>query len=221
MFDPSLYLVVNPLQCANADPLQTALEAVDGGVTAVQLRNKPAMGARHFEALVDAAVSKLKAQDIPVIVNDDVELARRCAAQGVHLGQSDLPAPQARQMLGEAALIGITVRSAQDVHRTSIDDVDYVSVGGVFATRSKSDAGSPIGTGMLGELVALIRSRNSNVPVIAISGINSANIEQVLATGISGIAAVSAICQAASPKDAASQLRRRIDEYRRNAGAQS
>ncbi len=218
-FDPTLYLVINPDQCVSANPVSTALLAALGGVTAIQLRNKSAMSDCAFEKLVRSVITELAHLSTPIIVNDDIETARRTGADGIHLGQSDAPVAQARKLLGESAIVGITIRSLEDIANTPIEAVDYVSIGGVFSTRSKHDAGTPIGVSALCELVSHVRELNEDMPVIAISGINASNIDQVLETGVSGIAVVSAVCQADCPERAARELREHIDNFRTGKGA--
>lgn len=212
MFDPTLYLVINPGQCRNGDAVETAIEAIRGGVTAVQLRNKPPD--HDFQKLAKSAVEKIAPAGVPVFINDHVDIAQRCLANGVHLGQSDMPAQEARERLGAGALIGITIRTQMEARSAPLEHVDYVSIGGVYPTVSKSDAGDPIGPDMLRQLAGIIRLRRADVPVIAISGINENTIGEVLDAGVSGVAVISAICAAASPRDAAMRLRRRIDEHR-------
>ena len=117
------------------------------------------------------------------------------------------------RMLGEKAVIGITVRNLDEVRNSALDLVDYVSIGGVFATKSKLDAQDPIGTEQLQHLVDAVRNCNSRIPIIAISGINQSNLFDVLSTGVSGVAVVSAICEADSPELAAKQLRKYISKF--------
>ena len=212
MIDPTLYLVINPNQCVSATPVETALQAVRSGVTTVQLRNKSGAD-KHFKSLVVSTMEAIKPLGATVIVNDHVEVALELNTDGVHIGQGDMPVEQTRKMLGDKAVIGITVRNLDEVRNSALDLVDYVSIGGVFATKSKLDAQDPIGTEQLQHLVDAVRNCNSRIPIIAISGINQSNLFDVLSTGVSGVAVVSAICEADSPELAAKQLRKYISKF--------
>lgn len=212
MIDPTLYLVVNPEQCVNRDAVATAVDAARGGVTAVQIRCK-----NHAEeeiyALVAEAALRLAEFNVPVIVNDDVSVAAKSEAAGVHVGQQDTHVSQVRKVLGADACIGVTVRSSKEVLNTPLEQVDYVSVGGVFPTVSKASSEQPIGIERLREIVQLVKQNAPEMPVIAISGINGDNLDAVLNTGVCGVAVVSAICESDSPKIAARQLKDHIEAY--------
>ncbi len=207
--DPSLYLVINPDQCASRDPVQTAVEAVQGGATAVQIRAKGAPRASVIDLAqqISAAVRNDRAA---VFVNDLADLDPRTAIDGVHLGQSDTPVTAARRRLGSHFLIGLTVRSMSEAAAAPLSEIDYVSIGGVFPTRSKTDADRPIGLDKLSEIASAIRARDANIAIIAISGINQTNLASVMSTGIDGVAVVSAICEANDPRRAAQLLRDQI-----------
>lgn len=213
MIDPTLYLVVNPEQCANRDAVATAVDAVRGGVTAVQIRCKNHT-AKQLAALVAESVERLAEFNVPVIVNDDVSVAANSGAAGVHVGQQDTHVSQVREALGTDACVGVTVRSSEEVLNTPLDKVNYVSVGGVFPTVSKVSTEQPIGTEGLREIVQLVRKNAPELPVIAISGINANNLNAVLNTGVCGVAVVSAICESDSPEAAARQLKDQIEHYK-------
>ena len=209
-FDPSLYLVVNPEQCVSGSVVDTVREAVQGGVTMVQIRSK-SLNTEDFINLVDETVKNLDSDAVPVIVNDRIEVATATKASGVHLGQEDISVPQAQHATGTTSIIGLTVRSLQEAEDAPIELLDYISVGGVFATQSKQNPDTPIGVDNLQIILGIIRSRNPDMPVVAISGINESNIDQVLATGVDGIAVVSAICESDNPRKAARRLRDTIE----------
>ena len=209
-FDPSLYLVANPEQCISRSVADTVCGAVQGGVTAVQIRSK-SLNTKDFINLVDETVQILASDAIPVIVNDRIDVATATKASGVHLGQEDISVSQARQAIGTTSIIGLTVRSVQEAEDAPLDLLDYISIGGVFATQSKQNPDPPIGVDKLQIILGIIRSRNPDLPVIAISGINESNIDQVLTTGVDGIAVVSAICESKNPRRTARQLRDSIE----------
>ena len=209
-FDPTLYLVINPDQCANNDPVKTALEAVRGGVTAVQIRCKQRTNS-NLVTLCEQIAEVLSPFDATVFVNDRVDVASAAQIEGVHLGQSDTPVSQARDRLEGRLLIGLTVRSLSEAKKAQLSEIDYISIGGVFQTRSKSDAGPPIGLENLSGIYQEIRSQDSTIPIIAISGIDETNVNSVIRIGVDGIAVISAICESPDPRGAAQKLRSLID----------
>lgn len=209
-FDPSLYLVVNPEQCVSGSVVDTVREAIQGGVTVVQIRSK-SLNTEDFINLVDETVKNLNSDAVPVIVNDRTDVATAAKASGVHLGQEDTSVQQVRQAIGTNSIIGLTVRSIQEAKDAPLDLLDYISIGGVFATQSKQNPDPPIGVDNLQIILGVIRSRNPDMPVVAISGINESNIDQVLATGVDGIAVVSAICESDNPRESARRLRELVE----------
>ena len=213
--DPSLYLVINPEQCASGSVPDTAVAAVEGGVTAIQLRSKTLQRQQFEPMVVDVAVA-LRSRNIPVFVNDNVDIAISAGVNAVHLGQEDMNVEQARERMGDSAYIGLTVRSMTEAVKAPLDLLDYVSVGGVFPTNSKADTDPPIGIHKLNEIVDYLRGRDSLIPVIAISGITTSNIESVLKCGVDGVAVVSAICEAKEPMVAAQNLKTIIDTYKKS-----
>lgn len=204
--DPRLYLVLDPAQCA--DPVALARAAVAGGVTLVQLRQKNT-ATRERLSLARALVAALG--PVPLLVNDRVDVALAAGAAGVHVGQSDMPAIDARRLLGEKAIIGLTVRSLDEARAALAAPVDYLSIGGVHATASKHNPEPPIGLAGLREIVTLLRDHGCSLPLTAISGIQAAQIPAVLGCGVQGVALVSAICGAANPRATARELRGIVD----------
>ena len=209
----SLYLVINPEQCKFGSVVETALNAVKGGVTTIQVRSK-AMNDQDFVETTANLVRELACFHVPVIVNDRVEAVTAANASGVHLGQEDASVTDARDTLGNQCIIGLTVRSLEEAANAPLDLIDYISIGGVFRTTSKENHDTPIGLDELQIIVNSIRSRNPEIPIIAISGINEFNAMQVMSTGVDGIAVVSAICESPDPEGAALRLRRIIGKDR-------
>ena len=198
--DLTLYLVVDPRRCRRRAPLDVVKAAVAGGVSIVQLRDKHA-AARD---LVDEA-RRLKAwlagRAVPLLVNDRVDVALAADADGVHLGQDDMAPADARRLLGANAIVGLTVRTLAEARAAPSDVVDYVSVGGVFATASKDNPAPPSGLDGLGRIAAAL-----DVPCVAIAGIDASNAASVTAAGVDGIAVISAICAAPDPRAASAEL---------------
>ncbi len=145
--------------------------------------------------------------DVPLIVNDRVEVARAAGADGVHLGQDDLDTARARAVLGPDKLIGVSAGTAAEAARVDKALSDYVGIGSLYATPTKADAGAPIGVAGLSALAAAL----APLPAVAIGGIGAGNAAEVMASGAAdGIAVVSAICGAEDPEAAARALRREI-----------
>jgi thiamine-phosphate pyrophosphorylase len=200
-----LYLVTDQPSLQGRALLDVVMAAVKGGVTCVQLREK-ALGTRDFLALAEALVQHLSSLQVPLIINDRVDIALACGAQGVHLGQSDMPVEQARRLLPPEVFIGWSVETADDVARAAQLPVDYLGVSPVFATPTKTDTLAPWGLDGLARVRA-----NTALPLVAIGGINASNARNVMQAGADGLAVVSAICAAPDPQQAAAKLREMID----------
>ena len=201
-----LYLVTDAAACGERGVAETVRQAVHGGVTLVQVRDHH-LATRELVALTRAVQEAVAGTGVPVVVNDRVDLALAVDADGVHLGQSDLPADVARRLLGPRALVGLSVSTPDQVAEAEALNaagvvVDHLGVGPVWATPTKPEAAAPLGTDRLAALVA-----STDLPCVAIGGIGPDNAASVRAAGVDGIAVVSAICAAADPAAAASVLR--------------
>jgi thiamine-phosphate pyrophosphorylase len=203
-FDLSLYLVTDPEMTARRGLLETVAAAVEGGVTIVQLRQKDGPARQMVEA-GRALKALLASRGIPLIVNDRIDVAHAIGADGVHVGQDDLPPAAAREMLGPHAIIGLSL-TAGDQMDTLDASVDYVGLGPIFPTGTKLDAAPA-----LGETAFAALRRRIPRPVVAIGGITLANAAQAIGAGADGIAVVSAICSAADPCASAQALRAAVD----------
>lgn len=208
--DPRLYLVLGPENCPNGDVVSTAVEAAKGGVTLVQYRNKTG-GTRCMIADVAALKRALAPFNIPVLVNDRVDVVLAADADGVHLGQSDMPVELARGILGPEKIVGLTVKAEAHLHDAPAGLLDYWSIGGVFPTRTKNNPDAPVGPDGLARLVQVAREL-SPMPITAIAGVTLENLETAWQAGVDGVAVVSAICAAADIRGAAESFRNRIDE---------
>ena len=206
-----LYLVFGPQDlAADQSALDLLEEAVAGGVTCIQWRDKSEIAQaplpRRLEA-VEPLYQRAKALKVPFLVNDDVELAQALRADGVHLGQDDMDPSLARQLLGADAIIGWSVGTA--VERARLDDlliedphvIDYIGVGPAFPTGTKSDAGDALGATGIAAIIDGI-----SLPAVAIGGINEKNCALLETENLAGIAVVSAITRQSDPKAAAQQL---------------
>lgn len=175
-------------------------EAVEGGVTMVQLREKD-IATRDFIALALRLKDVLKPYGVPLIINDRVDVALASDADGVHIGQSDMPYTIARKLLGPSKIIGLSVENFEQIEEANSLDVDYIGVSPVFATPTKTDTAGPFGLDGLRKAV-----RMSVHPTVAIGGMNERTAADVMACGTDGIAVVSAIVCAPDPKESSKNL---------------
>ncbi|HEX8538014.1 MAG TPA: thiamine phosphate synthase [Cystobacter sp.] len=206
--DLSVYLVTDRLLSRGREVVDVVLAAVRGGVTLVQLRDKD-VPARETLALGRVLLERLRPLGVPLIVNDRVDLALALGADGVHVGQGDLPPEVARRLLGPDALVGLSITGAEDLHTLDPAVVDYAGVGPIFPTGSKADATPALGLKELARLRRLLP-----VPVVAIGGICAANAAAVISAGADGVSVVSAICSADDCEVAASTLVQAVREGR-------
>lgn len=200
-FDLSLYLVLDPDLCGGAEGmLRTTEEALEGGVTIVQLR-APTWKKRALAACARDLLEMLRPRGIPLIINDHADVAAAVGADGLHVGQDDLSSADARRIIGPDMILGLSAGNVDEVRGVDPALVDYLGIGPVWATATKKDAGAAVGLEGLASLSAA-----SPLPVVAIGGIGASNAADVMRTGVDGIAVVSAICGQASPRTAAENL---------------
>lgn len=195
-----LYLVTDRELSQGRSLEDVVAEAVAGGVTMVQLREKDS-STGEFLALAFRLKDLLKPWNIPLIINDRVDIALAVDADGVHIGQSDMPYEVARKLLGPDKIIGLSVENIDDLLKANELDVDYVGISPVYGTPTKTDTTQPFGLEGLKEAVRL-----SFHPTVAIGGMNKDTIADVIAAGADGVAVVSAICAAESPLLAATEI---------------
>lgn len=202
-----LYLVTDR-DLSLGRPLEEIVsEAVAGGVTMVQLREKDA-ATGEFVELGRRLMSLLKPLGVPLIINDRVDVALAVDADGVHIGQSDMSYADARRLLGPEKIIGLSVENFEDLESANTLDVDYIGISPVYGTPTKTDTAEPFGLEGLRKAVEM-----SVHPTVAIGGMNVATVGEVIAAGTDGVAVVSAICSAESPRDAAAELATIIKQY--------
>jgi len=182
------------------------MQAVQGGVACVQLREK-GLCTRAFVEEAARIKALLSPVNVPLIINDRVDVALAVGADGVHVGQSDMPCEFVRHLMGPAAIIGLSVETWEDVVRAQDQPVDYLGVSPVFNTLTKTNTRSAWGLQGLARIRAYSRH-----PLVAIGGVNAANIADVVRAGAEGIAVVSAICSATDPRRAATSMYRRIQD---------
>ncbi|HGY9582425.1 TPA: thiamine phosphate synthase [Vibrio harveyi] len=194
-----LYLVTDDQQDL-ATLKRVVRKAVEGGVTMVQVREKHG-DVRAFIERAQAVKDILKDTDVPLIVNDRVDVALAVDADGVHLGQSDMPAIIARELIGPNKILGLSIENEEQLAEADSLPIDYIGLSAIFATPTKTNTKKH--WGIDGLKMAL---ETTSLPIIAIGGINESNIPQLSATGVHGLALVSAICHADDPKTASEYL---------------
>ncbi len=192
-----LYLITDPRLCAQLGVVETVGRAVAGGVSMVQLRDKLA-STQERVALARALKQALQGTGVPLIINDDLEAALLSDADGVHIGQSDGSPLEARARLGPDRILGLSCETRQHVITAKGTPVDYLGLGPVFATGTKADHERPIGMTGLTQLVA-----ETNLPTVAIGGLNAGHVNDVMTAGADGLSVVSAICGQEDPQKAA------------------
>jgi len=210
MIDLRLYAIVDP-QRAGAHALPDLARAVaNGGATLVQLRDKLS-DTRHLIDEARAIKNALIPSGVPLLINDRVDVALASSADGVHVGQGDMGIEDARRLLGPKAIIGLSIKTIAQAEAAPTDLLDYVGIGGVFATSSKKNPDPPIGVYGLARIAGVFRRRAPKLPLVAIAGIEAGNAADVIAAGADGIAVISALSLQADAAAAARALRGIVD----------
>jgi thiamine-phosphate pyrophosphorylase len=182
-------------------------QVIEAGCAIVQYREKEKeTGEIIAEAKQIAALCKEK--NVLFLINDRIDIALAVEADGVHLGQEDMPCAIARKLLGKNKILGLTVHSVAEAVQAEKQGVDYVSVSPIFATETKPDAGKPVGIELIKEIKRAVK-----VPVVAIGGINEQNLRQVLEAGADAVAIISAIVCNENPGKAAKRIVKAISEF--------
>ena len=195
-----LYLVTDEAACLGRDIFQVVEEAVKGGVTMVQLREKN-LGTRAFIDRAKRMKDLLLKYNVPLIINDRVDVAKASDADGVHVGQSDMLYEILRDMLPPGKIIGLSAEKKDDVLEAENWDLNYLAVSPLFTTPSKTDISTPW------EMEGLRWVKeNSKHPLVVIGGLNETNVAEAVKNGAESIAVISAICSAQSPFEAAKKL---------------
>jgi thiamine-phosphate pyrophosphorylase len=208
--DYSLYLVTDRGLARGRQTLKIIEAAVRGGVTCVQLREKQC-STREFIQQALAIKNFLQTRRIPLIINDRVDVALAVEADGVHLGQTDMPLEMARKIVGNSMLIGISAECLADALTAEKGGADYLGVSPIYATATKTDTAPALGLAGLQEIRKAV-----GLPLVGIGGLNTDNAAAVIRHGADGVAVVSAIVAADDPQSAAAQLRQTIMAARIN-----
>jgi thiamine-phosphate pyrophosphorylase len=200
-----LYFVTDRGLCGKKTLEEVVLQAVKGGASFVQLREKE-ISTRFFVEEAGRIRKLLEPYKVPLIINDCVDVAMACGAKGVHIGQEDMPYEIVRKLMGQKAIIGLSVETWEDVVASQKLDVSYIGVSPVFATPTKTDTKDAWGLEGLAKIKAFSRH-----PLVAIGGINESNVREVVKAGADCVAVVSAICAAPDPEAAARRINKIIN----------
>lgn len=206
-FDLSLYLVLDPVLCGGAQGMvDTAVAAAANGATMIQLR-APQWKKRQWVECGLALMQALKPFHVPLIVDDQADVCVAINADGLHVGQEDLPAAMAREIIGPDRILGLSAGNFAEMLAANTAIVDYFGVGPVFSTQTKKDAGTALGIPAFSELMA-----EKTLPAVGIGGIKENNAKTVLEAGANGIAVVSSICGQTDPGAATAKLRQLVQQ---------
>jgi thiamine-phosphate pyrophosphorylase len=213
--DLRLNAIVDPERAGGHSLADLARLCAEGGATLIQLRDK-VDETRAMVVEARAIKQALAPYRVPLVINDRVDVALAAGADGVHVGQDDMPADDARRLLGPNAIIGLSIKSIDEAQRAPIELIDYVGSGGVFVTTSKEQTNKPIGPAGLTRIIDVLRRRaqqqQKRLPVCGIAGIDSGNAAEVVAAGADGVAVISALSLAPDPAAAARELRTIVDD---------
>jgi thiamine-phosphate pyrophosphorylase len=205
-----LYVIVDPEQCAGRDPVEVARLALDGGASMLQWRDKSGSGRREKGDQLEPAraIRELCAEHRALfIVNDHADLALAVGADGVHLGQHDLPPESVRAFVPRDSIVGVSTNNVDEARRAEANGASYIAIGAIYPTSSKEPARTRAASlDVLRDVKGAVR-----VPVVAIGGINASNIDGVIAAGADAVAVISAVCGAEDVRGGARELSGRFD----------
>ena len=209
--DISLYAILDPERTRDRDLVEMAHCAAEGGVTLVQYRDKTS-DTRQLVDNARAIKSALLPFNIPLLINDRVDVALAAEVDGVHVGQSDMHPADVRALMGKHAIVGLTIKTEQHAHEAPLELLDYVCAGGVYSTLSKHN---PSNIGIEGwQLIhQVFKDLNAEMPVGAITGIDESNLADVLNAGADGAAIISAIFMADDVTVATQRLKSIVQEH--------
>ena len=210
--DYSLYLVTDRVLSLGRSNLEVIQAAVEGGVTLVQLREKEATTREFYEEGLKVG-AYLKARDIPLIINDRIDLALALDAAGVHLGQEDMPLDVARKLLGPQKIIGASVFTLEEAKIAESLGADYLGLSPIFATETKPELVRQIGIEGIPLLKAAVQ-----IPVVGIGSMSESNAYDAVKAGLDGVAVVSAICSREDPRAAAEAIKKEVLRAKKELG---
>lgn len=200
-----LYAVTDRAWVGELTLYQQVEAAIRGGATCVQLREKQ-LDKDAFLAEARQIAALCKAHGVPFIINDDLDIALACGADGVHVGQDDMPAAEVRRRAGRDLIVGVSAHNVAEARKAAADGADYLGAGAVFSTSTKQDVTALSHEGLKAICDAV------DIPVVAIGGINARNLPELKGTGVDGVAVVSALFGADDIEAAARHLRALSEE---------
>ena len=207
--DLRLYAIVDPEHDGGYPLPELARKVAAGGATLIQLRDKQS-DMRAMIALAKAVKVALPAH-VPLIINDNIDVMLEAGADGVHLGQDDMRIKDARARIGPMPFVGLTIQTVGHAQAAPLADIDYVGIGGVYATGSKNNPRAPIGITGLRDIVEVFRYRIGNFPMCAIAGITKDSAADTITAGADGVSVISALSKSPDPSAAARELRAVVD----------
>lgn len=207
--DLRVYVLIDPEHVTGMSAADCAAAAVRGGATLLQIRDKRGHTGNMIE-LARAVIVHARPKSVPVLINDRVDVALAAGADGVHVGDDDMPPADARRLLGADAIIGRSVKRIEQLGDPKF--LNYAAVGGIFVTHSKNNPEAPLGTLGLTRLIGEVRKRAPQLPVCAIAGIDHSNAASVIDAGADGVSVISVITKATDPEQATRKLRVVVDE---------
>ena len=208
--DLRLYAIVDPEHTGGKPLAELARQVAEGGATLVQLRDKLS-DTRPFIENARVVQAALKPYGVPLLINDRVDVAMVVGAEGVHVGQTDMAAADARRLLGPKAIIGLSLKSHEHIASAPLELLDYVAIGGAYATTSKETTTRPVGLDGFKARVDAMRARAQNMPIVAIAGIDAGNAAPLIAAGVDGVSVISALSKPVDSAAAARELRGVVD----------
>lgn len=207
--DLRCYAIVDPEVSGGHELPDLCRMLAAGGATLVQLRDKLS----DTRVMVERARAiKVALGQVPLVINDRVDVALAVGCEGVHIGWDDMAPTDARRLLGPDAIIGLTINSPARADVTDLDLIDYAGIGGVYGTTSKQTKNSPIGLAGMARVIGALRRRKAGFVTCGIAGINAANAAPVIDAGADGVSVISAVSMANDPKEAAKELLRTVDD---------
>jgi thiamine-phosphate pyrophosphorylase len=206
--DWRVYVIADATRARGRSHLEIAEAAIRGGATVIQLRMKDEPARRMVETARRLA-TLCQTAGVTFIVNDRVDVAMIVAADGVHVGQDDLPAEDVRRLVGGGILLGVSAATVQEARAAESAGADYIGVGAIYATATKADAGAPVGLARIRDL-----RRAVGLPLVAIGGITADNAAKVITAGAQGVAVVSGVTLAEDMAAAARLVRREVNGAR-------
>ncbi|MBN1356134.1 thiamine phosphate synthase [bacterium] len=207
--DYSIYVITDPFRSRGRSSERIIQMAVAGGATIVQYRDKRGLSTRSMIEEAAAILNITRTAGLPLIINDRLDIALAMDAEGIHLGQEDLPIPTARKYLNDEKIIGVSVRSVEEALQAISEGADYLAVSGVFPSTTKLDVGKPLGVERIKQICSV-----STIPVVGIGGISVANAGTVIQSGGSGVAVISSVTSAVDPAAAVRSLKLAIRSAR-------